>query len=156
MPEPTRRDGGGSGVDPEARVGVLEVFPDGVRRDPEQPRDLAVRSALGHKLEDLGLAICEHIRNGPPRSGATARRSHAKPLEVRQDDVQNVPIAFLKAPVRPIELESGSVCRSARVDPEPDHVLDAERARDVVIELETVELWWGEVVGVHLRTTHRL
>src|SRR5437868_2523988 len=104
------------------------MLADRVRGDPQEPCDLAVRSAFGHKLEDLGLAICQYIRKRPPRSGATARGPSAKTLEVRKHDVQDVPIAFTEAPVRPIELEPGSVRRSARVDPEPDHVLDPERA----------------------------
>lgn len=150
------RDRGGSSVDTKTPVRVLEVLPDGVRRDPQEPRDLAVRSALGHELENLRLAITKPVREPRPRSGATARGPCAKPLEVREHDVQDVPIAFSKAPVRPIKLESGSACGSARVDPEPDHVLDPQGAADVVVELEAVELSWRQVVRVHLHAARRL
>jgi hypothetical protein len=138
-------------VDPEARVDVLDMLADCVRGDSEELCDLVVRPAFGHKLEDLGLTVCQRIRKRSWRSGAAKLGSSMKSLEVRQHDVQSVSIVFSKAPVRPIELEPGSSRRSVGTDPEPDHVLDAQRAADIVVELETVELSRGQIVRVHLR-----
>ena len=50
------RDGGGATADAELVVGGLEVLTHRARRQPEALRDLRIRLAALHPLEDLALA----------------------------------------------------------------------------------------------------
>jgi hypothetical protein len=46
-------------VDAELGVDVLEMPPNGQRRDPKPFRDLCVRPALGDEFENLPLPLCK-------------------------------------------------------------------------------------------------
>jgi hypothetical protein len=61
---------------------------------------------------------------------------------MREQKVKDGSIALEEASVGPIELEP-SIRLTARLDPQPDHVLDAEWTGDLLVEGEAMEFALG-------------
>jgi hypothetical protein len=64
--------------------------------------------------------------------------------QVRQQQVEDEAVALAEAPIRSIELEA----RVRRLEPEADHVVGPEWARDLLVEAQSVEIPPREVIGL--------
>lgn len=134
-------------MDAERVVRILEMLANRSGGDPEGARYLRVRLSLGDELENLALAWREAVqparhRRGQPSAGCIS----PKLPQAREQEVEHGAIALAKAAIGAVELQAG-VARAPGIDPEPDHVLDSERPRNLLVEPEAVELAPGEVVG---------
>src|SRR5512133_635498 len=138
----------GTRVNFELLVRVLEVLPNGLRRDSELPRDLGIRLALGNTTDDLSLPRSELIGPaGKARAHAPPRGAATELPQVREQQVEDSAITFPEVGRGAIELQPRASF-AMRTQPQAHHVFDAHRPCDLLVQLESLELAAGEELRI--------
>lgn len=137
-------------MDAELLVDVVKMRAYGAGRDPEQACDLRICFPGGNQRKNLPLARSDEIHAVPAIHTSSSEppprcRIAAELPEIWKKKVEHGAVALAKIPASAVELEARTRF-SARIDPDPIHVFDAERTRDVAIEPKPVKLGLREEV----------